>query len=524
MKSFLCISLNLFLLVVVNSQVLPRDFAWGTATAAFQVEGAWNVSGRGESIWDYFQNIPGRIYDDETAHVADDFYHRYPDDIKLIQQIGANNFRLSISWTRVLPTGGVDNISQEGVQFYLDLLTSLKSAGIEPYVTLFHWDLPQTFNNFQSNGTWLDEDIANKFNQYADFCFKTFGHLVKKWLTFNEIQTFTWVAYGIGVHAPGRCSPDINSFCASVGGGGDSSTEPYIAAHNALISHALAVQTYRSKYQKSQGGQIGMTISSAYFEPWNASNPNDVQAVNTGVAFQYGWFADPMVFGDYPSEMKTLITGNRLPVFNNTIKALLKGSYDFLGVNYYTSYYAKYTGNVGNNFGNDGRFDQTPYNASGHLIGPFAESGWLNVYAPGFRGLLNWINKRYNKPRIYVFENGVSCPGENDEPESVALNDEFRVEYIYNHVMNMLDAIVEDGVNVRGYFLWSLLDNFEWSDGYHVRFGITYVDYENGLTRTFKQSAYLYQSLIQYLGVHGYQRDLMPNADYLIRWKAVQAS
>lgn len=503
-------------LFTASAQVLPSNFAWGTATAAFQVEGAWNVSGREPCIWDYFQNIPGRIYQNETAEVADDFYNRYQQDIQLMNSLGIRNFRISISWTRILPTGGVDNINQAGVNFYLNLLTALKSAGIEPYVTLYHWDLPQSYNNFQNNGTWLDPDMPNKFNVYADFCFKTFGHLVKKWLTMNEIQTFSWIGYGVGVHAPGRCSPNWGSWCESVGGGGNTSTEPYIVGHNALIAHGLAVQTYRKKYQKSQGGEIGMTISSAYFLPWNSSSANDIQSVNTGIAFQYGWFADPMVFGNYPIEMRQLITNNRLPQFNSSMQALLKGSYDFLGVNYYTSYYAKHTGIPGDNFGNDGRFEQTPYNASGNLIGPFADSSWLNVYAPGFRGLLNWINKRYNGPKIYVFENGVSCPGENTIPEAQALNDTFRVNYIYNHVMNMLDAVVEDKVNVKGYFYWSLLDNFEWTDGYHVRFGITYVDYNNNLTRTLKESAYLYQSLISYLGVYGYDKKYMPSTNQLL--------
>ncbi|CAG9333785.1 unnamed protein product [Blepharisma stoltei] len=487
---------------IAYGAVLPRDFAWGTATAAFQVEGAWNVSGRGQCIWDYFQNFPGRIYNNETGHVADDFYDRYPSDIKILQQLGIKNFRVSLSWTRLLPNGLVTNVNQAGVQFYNNLFDALLAAGIQPFVTLFHWDLPQTFNNFTAQSTWLDPDVANKFNAYADFCFKTFGNKVKYWITMNEIQTFTWIGYGVGTHAPGRCSPNWGDWCQQVGGGGNSSTEPYLAAHNALLAHGLAVQTYRKYYQPTQKGKIGMTISSAFYYPSNTSEPEDYKSADVSVAFQYGWFADPQVFGRYPEEMSSLITGNRLPTFTTEQSMMLKGSYDFLGVNYYYSQYAHYTGVPGDNFGNDCRCSQSPYNSTGHLIGPYADSGWLNVYAPGFRGLLNWVKNRYNNPDIYVLENGVSCPGENTVPEAQALNDTFRMDYLYNHIMNMVDAVVNDGVRVKGYFVWSLLDNFEWTDGYNVRFGLTYVDYNNNLTRTVKNSGYLYQSLIGYLGTH----------------------
>jgi beta-glucosidase len=488
------------LLSLTSSSLLPQDFAWGSATAAFQVEGAWNLSGRGACIWDYFQSFPNVIHNNDTAHIADDFYDRYASDILLMQQLGIKSFRLSFSWTRLLPTGDVDNINQAGVAFYNQLLDALLSAGIEPYVTLYHWDLPQTYNNLTNTSTWLDPDMPNKFNRYADFCFATFGSKVKYWLTMNEIQTFAWIGYGVGVHAPGRCSPSPGNQCQQIGGGGNSSTEPYIVGHNALLAHALAVQTYRTKYQSQQQGKIGMTINSGFALPWNSSVQADVQAVNTAVAFSYGWFADPMVFGQYPPEMTSVITGNRLPTFNSSMSQLIKGSFDFLGLNYYASFYVNYTGVVGDNFGNDGRYATSPWNASGYLIGPFAASPWLNVYPEGLRGILNWIRRRYGNPPVYIFENGVSCPGENDLPEDVAIHDNFRMNYVYNHVMNMMDAIVNDGCNVHGYFLWSLLDNFEWADGYSVRFGITYVNYEQNLTRTIKDSGYLYQSLIQYLG------------------------
>jgi beta-glucosidase len=487
------------LLASVSAQVLPADFAWGSATAAFQVEGAWNVSGRTESIWDTFQDNPGRIYNNETAHVADDFYNRYQSDIDLMVSLGIKAFRMSFSWTRLLPNGDLSVINQEGVDFYMSLLTSLKSSGIEPYVTLYHWDLPSSFNSKSNTSGWLDPDMPNKFNTYSDFCFQTFGHLVKNWLTMNEIQTFAWVAYGLGIHAPGRCSSNYGSWCEEVGGGGNSSTEPYIVAHHALIAHALAVRTLRTKY-KSQNGRIGLTINSGFELPFNTSDLNDVNAVNTAVAFEFGWFADPVVFGRYPPEMTQAIQDGRLPSFNQSMAKLLAGSFDFLGLNYYGSYYVKWTGQNGNDYASDGKFYKTGVNATGHQIGPQADSSWLYVYPQGIRLMLNWIKKRYNSPEIYVFENGVSCPNESEIPFPAVLNDTFRVDYVYHHVMTIMDSIIIDKVNVKGYFLWSLLDNFEWTDGYRVRFGITYIDYSQNLTRHLKESAYLYASLINYLG------------------------
>jgi beta-glucosidase len=333
----------------------------------------------------------------------------------------------------------------------------------------------------------------------------------------NEISTFAWIGYGVGTHAPGRCSPGFGSWCQSVGGGGNSGTEPYIAAHNALLAHGLAVQTYRNKYQKKHGGKIGMTINSGYALPFNTSVQDDVNAVNTAVAFGFGWFADPIVFGKYPDEMTSVITGGRLPTFNASASALMKGSFDFLGLNYYSSNYVKYTGETGSNYGDDSRVQGSPSNASGHVIGPRAESTWLYVYPEGLRSILTWIKKRYSNPHVYIFENGCSCPDETQTPLPQVLNDTFRVDYVYNHVMNVLDSIVDDGVNVKGYFLWSLMDNFEWADGFNVRFGITYVDYNNNLTRYPKQSYYLYQSLINYLGSSHYSRFTMPSAQDLIR-------
>ena len=498
----------------VKASILPADFVWGVAGSAFQTEGAWNVS-RGPSIWDYFERFPGRIANGDTGDTTDDFYHRYPEDIQSMVDLGVKAYRLSISWTRILPTGNVDNVSQEGVNFYLNLLSSMKAAGIEPWVNLYHFDLPQAFNDKSNVSTWLDPSMPNKYMAYADFCFKTFGHLVKYWMTFNEVIDFTWLGYGTGDFAPGRCSAEFASWCQEIGGGGNSSTEPYIVAHNVILAHSLSVSQYR-KFYSHQGGKIGLAINVGFGLPFNSSNPLDIKAVNTHLAFQFGWFADPLVFGHYPVEMTNLIQDGRLPSFNSSSINLVKGAYDFLGVNYYTTSYIKYTGVVGSNYGNDGRYESSTANASGHVIGPQAQSNWLNVYPQGFRGILNWVSKRYEKekPRLYVLENGVSCPGESDLPINQALNDTFRIDYIYEHVMTMLDTVALDHVAIHGYFIWSLLDNLEWADGFETRFGLVYVDYANKQTRYKKESFYFYKSLIGYIG--GGSGKYRPSTQYLI--------
>ena len=298
-----------FSLVQVHAKPFPKNFTWGVATASYQIEGAAFIDGKGLNIWDNFTKYPGVIRNNDTGEVADDFYHKYPEDIKLMKQLGIKNFRMSLSWARIFPDGTKDNINQKGVDFYNNVINALLAAGIEPWVTLFHWDLPNAFNDRTANSTWLNPDIVNKFNDYADFCFKTFGDRVKYWITFNEIHTFAWIGYGQGTFAPGRCSPSYQQWCQEIGGGGDSGTEPYIVAHHALLSHAQAVNTYRTKYQKTQKGLIGLTIDSFFGEPYDANNPDDVAAVETYVQFFYGWFGDPVVFGKYPDVMVNYTNG-----------------------------------------------------------------------------------------------------------------------------------------------------------------------------------------------------------------------
>jgi len=280
----------------------PPGFLWGTATASYQVEGAWNIS-RGLSIWDTFSHTPGKVANGDTGDVADDNYHRYLQDIAQMKNLGFKNYRFSISWSRLFPTG-VFPPNPVGFQHYSNVIDALLANGIEPFVTLYHWDLPQDFP-----GTWLNPDIVGHFADYAQAAFAAFGNRVKHWITFNEPLTFTVQGYDAGIHAPGRCSD--RSICPA----GNSSTEPYLAAHHVLLAHAQAVSIYRRLYQRQQGGIIGITLNSDWAEPYTNSNA-DMTAAERRLEFQLGWYADPIFKGDYPQSMKAIV-GNRLPQFSD---------------------------------------------------------------------------------------------------------------------------------------------------------------------------------------------------------------
>lgn len=266
----------------MKSYPVPSDFHWGVATAAYQIEGGWNEGGKGPSNWDTFCQIPGMIKNGESGKVADDFYHRYLEDVQMMKQMGVKNFRMSISWPRVLPVGTKDFPNWQGVQFYHDLIDALLDAAIEPWVTLYHWDLPQALDGKTNQDGWLNPNIPQLFNDYAEFCFQNFGSKVKHWITINEPQSIAWLGYGAGVNSPGRCSPYVMERCEEIGGGGDTPTEPYIVSRNIILAHALAYRTYHEKYAV-EGGEVGLDINSDFFEPWDPTNPDDIEAVQIKV-------------------------------------------------------------------------------------------------------------------------------------------------------------------------------------------------------------------------------------------------
>jgi len=459
---------------------------WSVASAAYQVEGAWNEGGRSPSIWDEFAHTPGKVHDNENGDVAVDFYHRYLEDIALMKEMGVDYFRFSISWSRILPDGATVNM--EGVKFYNDVIDALLDAGITPFVTLYHWDLPQILD--QLYGGWLSENIQEPFVLYASTCFRHFGDRVKKWLTFNEPLTFCLQGYGDGSHAPGRCSD--RSKCDE----GDSSTEPYICSKNVLVSHAKAVALYRKKFQKEQEGEIGITNTCDFGWPYDPDNVADVVAFERYQEFLCGWWMDPINFGDYPNSMR-LYVGDRLPTFSSDETALLQNSYDFIGLNHYTSRFvqADMTSKGGNLYA-DMRVNSLTEDVNGNLIGPRADSSWEYSVPQGIRGILNWVDQRYNRPSIYLTENGCSVPGESQQNLEDSLHDDFRSEWYINYIWNVYQAAVVDGVDVRSYTAWSMMDNFEWADGYDVRFGLYHVEYDNNLTRVAKDSVNTYKKIM----------------------------
>ena len=482
----------------------PSDFAWGAATASYQIEGAYNTDGRGMSIWDTFSHIPGKTANGDNGDVADDSYHRYKEDIKLAVQMGISHYRMSISWSRIMPDGKLP-LNKKGVEFYNNVINELLANNIEPFVTLYHWDLPQELANDpdgKSEGDklfgkgWLDASIADDFVVFAEACFHQFGDRVQNWLTFNEPLTFVNMGYSAGIHAPGRCTG-----CSL---GGDSATEPYIVAHNVLRAHAKAVARYRLMKQISPtllDGKIGITLNCDWAEPFTQSD-DDKAAAERYLEFQLAWFADPVFFGKYPDSMVANV-GERLPKFTPEEAAMLKGSWDFFGLNHYTSTYVRKPdfpapkAGKGASWGEDSWTAQTATSLEGTLIGPLADSGWLHVVPWGFRNMLNWVAERYGNPGIYVTENGCDVPNESQLPLDQALQDDFRVNFYRDYIQNMALAMM-DGVSVKGYFAWSLLDNFEWADGYSKRFGLHYVDYTDGkMTRYKKASAKWYRNFIR---------------------------
>lgn len=491
-NKFSYIFATIFLLCSTQSlaNVFPADFAWGASTAAYQIEGAWNVSGKGPSWWDWW-NAVGNLPLNETGKVADEFYYRFHEDVALMKKVGLKNFRMSISWPRVLPNGTVDSPNPDGIAFYNQVFQALLDAGIQPWVTLIHNDLPQALSFPNATGGFLNPEFPDIFNAYADFCFKTFGDKVKHWITFNEPAIVAWNGYGAAYQPPFRCSPWYSAQCATLGGGGNSSTEPYIVGHHVILAHSKAFRTYQANYKATQGGEIGMTLNTNDALPWNISDPNDITAVETYLQFTFGWYFGPLHNGDYPEIMREYITGGRLPNFTDSDSQLIKGAYDFIGINHYTTVYVHYNGSVGSDYSNDSRVVTNTSDIHGNPIGPVGESDWLFVYPPGMRGILNWISKNYDYPPIVILENGLDVKGESELPVIQALADYKRISYLDGYIDNLVTAVEMDGANVKGYFVWAWMDNFEWGS-YIPRFGLVYVDYNNNLTRTPKASAYWY--------------------------------
>lgn len=457
----------------INHNTFPKDFIWGVATSSYQIEGAHDAEGKGPSIWDAFCKIPGKIINGDHGEVACDHFHKYEEDIALMKKLGVKAYRFSISWPRVMPTGK-QTINEEGIAFYNNLINCLVAHDIEPWVTLYHWDLPLALQ-FEDDG-WLGESISDHFARYADLCFERFGDRVKNWITINEAWVVAILGYGQGVFAPGRIS----------------NSEPYLAGHNLLLAHAKAVQVYREKYQNIQDGRLGMTNNCDWREP-KTSNSKDIEAAERALEFFLGWFADPLYKGDYPNSMKERL-GDRLPEFSDEEKKLIKGSADFFGLNHYTTMFAADASDElveTSVYGNGGLSEDQDVNLSVDPFWPLTSMGWA-VVPWGCQKLLEWISDRYEKPDIIITENGCAY---DDKVEGGAVDDPARVDFYRQYLSACRDAL-DQGVKLKGFFAWSFMDNFEWASGYKYRLGLHYVDFET-LERIPKSSAIWFHKVIK---------------------------
>ncbi|KAL8153851.1 hypothetical protein V2J09_011611 [Rumex salicifolius] len=428
-----------------------------------------------------------KIKDGSNGDVANDFYHRYKDDIKSMVEIGLDSFRFSISWSRILPTGKLSGgINKLGVQFYHDLIDELLANGIKPFVTIFHWDMPQALQ--EEYGGFLSRYVVDDFVDYANILFKEYGNKVQYWTTVNEPNLMTEYGYATGAHAPGRCSNYIGNCSA-----GNSGTEPYIVAHHILLCHAHTVRLYRTEYAY-QKGVIGLVGATNFFIPINSTKESTLAAYRA-IDFSYGWFFDPIVYGHYPYTMRSLL-GNRLPKFTRDESALLRQSFDFIGLNYYTSYYTyKSTSDnsVNISYTTDSYTTASSYK-DGVPIGDPTPSVWLYVYPEGIKLILEYIKQKYNNPLIFITENGVGQKNNGslaDDPS--ILHDTQRIDYHSSHLTKLHEAI-QEGSNVGGYFIWSWMDDFEWSSGYVNKIGLTFVDTD--LTRYPKDCYYWYKNFL----------------------------
>ena len=430
----------------------PPDFVWGAATASYQIEGAVHADGRGESVWDRFSATPGNVRGGDTGDVACDFYNRFRDDVALMGELGLGAFRFSISWPRVLPDGR-GTVNQRGLDFYDRLVDELLAREIEPFATLFHWDSPQAL---EADGGWRARQTAEAFAEYAETVAARLGDRVRYWITHNEPWVYAWIGHAWGEHAPGLTSePDAVA-----------------VAHHLLLGHGLAVNAIR---QHVPDAQVGITLNLSHAYPASDS-PEDEAATWRVDGEGNRWFLDPIFRGAYPAD---LLERNEqvAPFVRDGDFDVMSTPIDFLGINNYFRFVVS-AGSAGP------RFVQADHAA-------LTDMGW-EVYPEGLRRLLVRVAEDYAPAAIYVTENGAAFGDVRVHDGRV--HDPERVAYLESYIGAVGDAIA-DGAPVRGYFVWSLLDNFEWAHGFSKRFGIVYVDYPT-LERVPKDSFYWYRDFI----------------------------
>jgi beta-glucosidase len=441
----------------------PQGFVWGAATAAYQIEGAHDADGRGRSIWDTFSHTPGKVANGDTGDVACDHYHRYPEDVALMRELGLGGYRFSIAWPRIFPTGS-GRPNPAGIDFYKRLVEAVRAAGIEPFVTLYHWDLPQAL---QDAGGWANRDTVGRFGEYAHAVATALGDGIHQWITHNEPWVAAFLGNLVGVHAPGL--RDLRTALQ--------------VSHHLLLSHAEAMAALRAEARP--GDQVGITLNLAPAEPAGDANA-DAEAAHRQDGYLNRWFLDPLFKGSYPDDLLRHY-GEAAPQVQAGDLARIAAPLDFLGINYYFRAVVRHDPAA------------APVQASQATPPgrPLTAMGW-EVYPEGLYDILTRVHRDYAPPAIYVTENGAAyedrlIDGRVDDPE--------RRDYIHEHLLQAHRAI-EAGVPLRGYFAWSLMDNFEWAFGYSKRFGLVHVDYATQ-ARTVKASGRWYAGVTRENAIRG---------------------
>lgn len=444
-----------------NLLTFPPDFLWGTATSAYQIEGGWNEDGRGPSIWDTFVHTPGKIKDGSNGDIAADSYHRWQEDIQIMKQLGISNYRFSISWSRVFPTGAPP-MNSKGLDYYQRLVDTLLENGIRPVVTLNHFDLPQAL---QDSGGWANRDTALKFSDYAHHVAVSLADRVSSWITINEPFIVASQGYMTGEHAPGE-----RDICAAIS-----------TLHHLLLAHGLAVEGIRSSSPNPQ--KVGIALNLSAVSPASDS-PEDVRAAYRMDTLMNRSTLDPIFRGSYPQEILDLV-GMFLPAIEGDDMKIISSPVDFLGVNYYTRAVAK--SNLDVPFLEFEEFH--PENSS--------YSPMWEIYPQGIYELLRKLWVDYHPGQIIITENGLPIPEQLDLDGKI--RDMRRIQYLQDHLIQVHRAISE-GVPVKGYLVWSLLDNFEWALGYTMKFGMVHIDL-NTQARTIKESGRWFSQVIQQNGL-----------------------
>ncbi|HET7479395.1 MAG TPA: GH1 family beta-glucosidase [Rubrobacteraceae bacterium] len=452
----------------------PEGFLWGTATAAYQVEGAVNEDGRGPSIWDTFSHTPGKVYRGDTGDIACDQYHRLEQDLDLMAELGINAYRFSVAWPRIQPEGG-GAVNQKGLDYYRRLVDGLRQRGIQPMLTLYHWDLPQAL---EDRGGWTSRETSDRFAEYAGVVYEALGDTVPYWITLNEPWVAAWLGHGYGVHAPGHADTAM----------------ALAATHHLLLGHGLALQAMRSAAIPGDENQFGITLVLQPARP-SRDREADADAVRRVDGHANRLYLDPLFHGEYPDDLLSHYRerGVELPSVQDGDMDVISGDLDFLGVNYYFRHAVRDAP--------DEEPKAVPFSElNARVVIPHdAEKtamGWP-VEPEGLTQVLVRIKEEYADLPIYITENGRAVHDYVD-PEG-GVDDEERISYLDAHFRAAHEAIGR-GVDLKGYMVWSFLDNFEWAEGYSKRFGIVYVDYGTQ-RRVPKASARWYSDVIRRNGL-----------------------